>query len=64
MFVQGFLDLNVTEFQKLAPNVTGFQLVNRTDPAVEKVNREWVEFDSKDFKLPRKRLKVQAHKHS
>uniref|UniRef100_A0A3B3I4F5 Glutamate receptor n=1 Tax=Oryzias latipes TaxID=8090 RepID=A0A3B3I4F5_ORYLA len=55
--VQGFLDLNVTEFQKLAPNVTGFQLVNSTDPAVEKVNREWVEFDSKDFKLPRKRLK-------
>ncbi|RVE64250.1 hypothetical protein OJAV_G00144850 [Oryzias javanicus] len=53
----GFLDLNVTEFQKLAPNVTGFQLVNRTDPSVEKVNREWVEFDSKDFKLPRKRLK-------
>uniref|UniRef100_A0A3Q2QDA6 Glutamate receptor n=1 Tax=Fundulus heteroclitus TaxID=8078 RepID=A0A3Q2QDA6_FUNHE len=53
----GFLDLNITEFQKLAPNVTGFQLVNRTNPAVEKINQEWMGFDSKDLKLTRKRLK-------
>uniref|UniRef100_A0A3P9PWM6 Glutamate receptor n=1 Tax=Poecilia reticulata TaxID=8081 RepID=A0A3P9PWM6_POERE len=53
----GFLDLNVTEFQKLAPNVTGFQLVNRTCPAVEKINEDWMGFDSKDLKLTRKRLK-------
>ncbi|KAM4727254.1 glutamate receptor 1-like isoform 1-T1 [Anableps anableps] len=53
----GFLDLNVTEFQKLAPNVTGFQLVNWTSPAVEKINRDWMGFDSKDLKLTRKRLK-------
>ncbi|PWA14617.1 hypothetical protein CCH79_00017595, partial [Gambusia affinis] len=53
----GFLDLNVTEFQKLAPNVTGFQLVNQTCPAVEKINEDWMGFDSKDLKLTRKRLK-------
>uniref|UniRef100_A0A3B4BG65 Receptor ligand binding region domain-containing protein n=1 Tax=Periophthalmus magnuspinnatus TaxID=409849 RepID=A0A3B4BG65_9GOBI len=33
--LQGFMDLNITEFQKLAPNVTGFQLVNHSDPNVE-----------------------------
>ncbi|XP_037543686.1 glutamate receptor 1b [Nematolebias whitei] len=53
----GFLDLNVTEFQKLAPNVTGFQLVNRSDPMVEKINQDWVDFDSKDLRLASKRLK-------
>uniref|UniRef100_A0A672FDS5 Glutamate receptor, ionotropic, AMPA 1b n=1 Tax=Salarias fasciatus TaxID=181472 RepID=A0A672FDS5_SALFA len=53
----GFLDLNVTEFQKLAPNVTGFQLVNRSDAAVMKVNQDWMEFDSKDLKLARRRLR-------
>uniref|UniRef100_A0A4W6DB67 Glutamate receptor n=1 Tax=Lates calcarifer TaxID=8187 RepID=A0A4W6DB67_LATCA len=47
----GFMDLNVTEFQKLGPNVTGFQLVNRSDPAVEKINQDWLDFDSKDLKL-------------
>uniref|UniRef100_A0A7N6A969 Glutamate receptor n=1 Tax=Anabas testudineus TaxID=64144 RepID=A0A7N6A969_ANATE len=36
----GFMDLNITEFQKLAPNVTGFQLVNRSDPAVERINQD------------------------
>uniref|UniRef100_A0A3P9LWV4 Glutamate receptor n=1 Tax=Oryzias latipes TaxID=8090 RepID=A0A3P9LWV4_ORYLA len=39
--VQGFLDLNVTEFQKLAPNVTGFQLVNSTDPAEGANTQTW-----------------------
>uniref|UniRef100_A0A8C4DXF8 Glutamate receptor n=1 Tax=Dicentrarchus labrax TaxID=13489 RepID=A0A8C4DXF8_DICLA len=47
----GFMDLNLTEFQKLGPNVTGFQLVNRSDPAVEKINQDWLDFDSKDLKL-------------
>uniref|UniRef100_I3IUZ8 Glutamate receptor n=1 Tax=Oreochromis niloticus TaxID=8128 RepID=I3IUZ8_ORENI len=46
----GFLDLNVTEFQKLGPNVTGFQLVNRSDPAVQKINQNWLDFDNKDLK--------------
>uniref|UniRef100_A0A671TMF1 Glutamate receptor n=1 Tax=Sparus aurata TaxID=8175 RepID=A0A671TMF1_SPAAU len=47
----GFMDLNMTEFQKLGPNVTGFQLMNRSDPAVEKINQDWLDFDSKDLKL-------------
>ncbi|GLD72229.1 glutamate receptor 1-like protein, partial [Lates japonicus] len=53
----GFMDLNVTEFQKLGPNVTGFQLVNRSDPAVERINQGWLDFDSKDLKLARRRLR-------
>lgn len=55
------MDLNVTEFQKLGPNVTGFQLVNQSDLAVEKINQDWLEFDSKDLKLARRRLRVQTH---
>lgn len=57
------MDLNITEFQKLAPNVTGFQLVNRSDPNVQRVDQEWVVFDSKDSRLTRRRLKVQTRKH-
>ncbi|XP_034033519.1 glutamate receptor 1b isoform X1 [Thalassophryne amazonica] len=53
----GFLDLNFTEFQKLAPNVTGFQLVNWSDPDTLKINQEWMEFDSKDLKLTHRRLR-------
>ncbi|XP_075939417.1 glutamate receptor 1-like [Anarhichas minor] len=53
----GFMDLNMTEFQKLGPNVTGLQLVNWSDPAVEKMDRDWLEFDSKDLKLARRRLR-------
>uniref|UniRef100_A0A7N8YM22 Glutamate receptor n=1 Tax=Mastacembelus armatus TaxID=205130 RepID=A0A7N8YM22_9TELE len=41
----GFMDLNITEFQKLAPNVTGFQLVNQSDPDVDKINQDWLDFD-------------------
>lgn len=55
------MDLNMTEFQKLGPNVTGFQLMNRSDPAVEKINQDWLDFDSKDLKLARRRLKVNTH---
>ncbi|KAF1378049.1 hypothetical protein PFLUV_G00185550 [Perca fluviatilis] len=53
----GFLDLNMTDFQRLGPNVTGLQLVNRSDPVVEKIDRDWLEFDSKDLKLARRRLR-------
>ncbi|XP_074529131.1 glutamate receptor 1b isoform X1 [Halichoeres trimaculatus] len=53
----GFMDLNMTEFQKLGPNVTGFQLVNWSHLAVEKINQDWLEFDNKDLKLPRRRLR-------
>ncbi|KAA0720150.1 Glutamate receptor 1 [Triplophysa tibetana] len=53
----GFMDLNLTEFKKGGANVTGFQLMNNTDPAVRRMIQEWVEFDSKDLKSPKRRLK-------
>ncbi|XP_034406272.1 glutamate receptor 1-like [Cyclopterus lumpus] len=53
----GFMDLNMTEFQKLGPNVTGFQLVNWSDPVVEKIEQDWLDFDSKDLKLARRKLR-------
>nr|XP_043897852.1 glutamate receptor 1-like isoform X2 [Solea senegalensis] len=53
----GFTDLNITEFQKLGPNVTGFQLVDWSDPGVEKINQDWLDFDSKDLRLPRRSLR-------
>lgn len=57
---QGFMDLNLTEFQKLKPNVTGFQLVNWSNPTMEKINQDWLDFDNKDLKLARRRLRVRA----
>uniref|UniRef100_H3CQE7 Glutamate receptor, ionotropic, AMPA 1b n=1 Tax=Tetraodon nigroviridis TaxID=99883 RepID=H3CQE7_TETNG len=53
----GFMDLNLTEFQKLKPNVTGFQLVNWSNPTMEKINQDWLDFDNKDLKLARRRLR-------
>uniref|UniRef100_A0A3P9AH70 Glutamate receptor, ionotropic, AMPA 1a n=1 Tax=Esox lucius TaxID=8010 RepID=A0A3P9AH70_ESOLU len=53
----GFLDLNFTEFQKSGANITGFQLMNYSDENVSKAIEEWVDFDSKDLKLPKRRLK-------
>ncbi|KAJ3589334.1 hypothetical protein NHX12_010179, partial [Muraenolepis orangiensis] len=53
----GFQDLNFTAFQSLGANVTGFQLVNTSDPNVDKLSQEWLDFDSKDLKLNRRRLK-------
>ncbi|XP_041749419.1 glutamate receptor 1-like isoform X2 [Coregonus clupeaformis] len=53
----GFLDMNFTEFQKSGANITGFQLMNYSDGNVNKAIEEWVDFDSKDLKLPKRRLK-------
>ncbi|XP_077963193.1 glutamate receptor 1 isoform X2 [Gasterosteus aculeatus] len=53
----GFMDLNMTDLEKLGPNVTGFQLVNWSDPSVEKIGRDWVDFDNKDLKLARRKLR-------
>ncbi|XP_051536245.1 glutamate receptor 1-like isoform X3 [Myxocyprinus asiaticus] len=53
----GFLDLNLTEFRKGGANVTGFQLMNYTDPTVSRTIQDWLEFDSKDVKIPKRRLK-------
>ncbi|XP_067279464.1 glutamate receptor 1b isoform X2 [Pseudorasbora parva] len=53
----GFLDLNLTEFRKGGANVTGFQLMNYTNPTVSRTIQDWLEFDSKDLKSPKRRLK-------
>uniref|UniRef100_A0AAY4BEE8 Glutamate receptor 1-like n=1 Tax=Denticeps clupeoides TaxID=299321 RepID=A0AAY4BEE8_9TELE len=53
----GFLDLNLTEFRKVGANVTGFQLMNYSDPTVSRTIQEWLDFDSKDLKIPKRRLK-------
>lgn len=52
------MDLNMTEFQKLGPNATGFELINRSDLAAVKINQDWLDFDSKDLKLARRSLRV------
>ncbi|XP_061659492.1 glutamate receptor 4-like isoform X1 [Syngnathoides biaculeatus] len=53
----GFVELNLTEFHALSPNVTGFQLVNWSDESVQKVHRDWMKFDSKDGKGTRRTLR-------
>ncbi|XP_026090860.1 glutamate receptor 1 isoform X2 [Carassius auratus] len=53
----GFLDLNLTEFRNGGANVTGFQLMNYTNPTVSRTIQHWLEFDSKDLKSPKRRLK-------
>lgn len=55
---KGFLDLNLTEFRKGGANITGFQLMNYTDPMVSRTIDDWLDFDSKDLKSPKRRLKV------
>lgn len=52
------MELNLTEFHALTPNVTGFQLVNWSDPAVLKVQQDWLNFDPKDGKAERRALRV------
>ncbi|KAG9346777.1 hypothetical protein JZ751_007095, partial [Albula glossodonta] len=54
---QGFLDIDLTEFKNGGANVTGFQLVNYTDQNVSRTIQQWLEFDSKDAKVPKRRLK-------
>ncbi|XP_068435989.1 glutamate receptor 1-like isoform X4 [Clinocottus analis] len=53
----GFMDLNMTDFQKLGPNVTGLQLVNWSDPTVEKTEQRWRESERTDLRGPHRRLK-------
>uniref|UniRef100_A0A8C5EAW5 Glutamate receptor 1-like n=1 Tax=Gouania willdenowi TaxID=441366 RepID=A0A8C5EAW5_GOUWI len=53
----GFMDLNFSEFQKLAPNVTGFQLVNQSDPEIRRINDDWMDFNSKDTRAGQRRLR-------
>ncbi|TRY88806.1 hypothetical protein DNTS_015020, partial [Danionella cerebrum] len=53
----GFLDIDLTEFKKGEANVTGFQLVNYANPNVSRIVQQWMEFDNKDAKVPKRGLK-------
>ena len=55
---QGFLDIDLTDLRKGGANITGFQLVNNSDPGVSQVVQQWMEFDNKDVKMPKRSLKV------
>nr|XP_015811456.2 glutamate receptor 1a isoform X1 [Nothobranchius furzeri] len=53
----GFLDIDLTDLRKGGANITGFQLVNHSDPSVSRVAQQWMEFDNKDSKMPKTGLK-------
>ncbi|XP_077588459.1 glutamate receptor 1a isoform X1 [Stigmatopora nigra] len=53
----GFLDIDLTDLRKGGANITGFQLVNNSDPSVSRVVQQWMEFDNKDSKMPKSGLK-------
>ncbi|XP_057204797.1 glutamate receptor 1a isoform X4 [Triplophysa rosa] len=53
----GFLDIDLTEFKKGEANVTGFQLVNYAHPNVSRIVQQWMDFDNKDAKSPKRGLK-------
>ncbi|KAG7283093.1 hypothetical protein CRUP_033039 [Coryphaenoides rupestris] len=53
----GFLDIDLTDLRKGGANITGFQLVNNSDPNISQVVQQWMEFDNKDAKLPKRALK-------
>lgn len=55
---QGFLDIDLTDLRKGGANITGFQLVNNSEPSVSRVVQQWMEFDIKDSKMPKSGLKV------
>ena len=58
LLFQGFLDIDLTDLRKGGANITGFQLVNNSEPSVSHVVQQWMEFDNKDSKMPKNRLKV------
>uniref|UniRef100_W5KJC0 Glutamate receptor, ionotropic, AMPA 1a n=1 Tax=Astyanax mexicanus TaxID=7994 RepID=W5KJC0_ASTMX len=53
----GFLDIDLTEFKKGEANVTGFQLVNYDDTNISRIVQQWMDFDNKDPKVPKRGLK-------
>ncbi|XP_075959937.1 glutamate receptor 1a isoform X4 [Anarhichas minor] len=54
----GFLDIDLTDLRKGGANITGFQLVNNSEPGISRVVQQWMEFDNKDSKVPKSGLKV------
>uniref|UniRef100_A0A8C6TGD6 Glutamate receptor, ionotropic, AMPA 1a n=1 Tax=Neogobius melanostomus TaxID=47308 RepID=A0A8C6TGD6_9GOBI len=55
--IDGFLDIDLTDLRKGGANITGFQLVNNSEPEVSRVVQQWMEFDIKDSKMPKTGLK-------
>ncbi|XP_061643701.1 glutamate receptor 1a isoform X2 [Phyllopteryx taeniolatus] len=53
----GFLDIDLTDLRKGGANITGFQLVNNSEPSISRVVQQWMEFDNKDSKMPKSGLK-------
>uniref|UniRef100_A0A673WFQ5 Glutamate receptor n=1 Tax=Salmo trutta TaxID=8032 RepID=A0A673WFQ5_SALTR len=53
----GFLDIDLTDLRKGGANITGFQLVNYTEQNVSRTIQQWMEFENKDTKFPKRRLK-------
>ncbi|KAG1954419.1 glutamate receptor 1a isoform X1 [Pimephales promelas] len=53
----GFLDVDLTEFKKGEANVTGFQLVNYANPNISRTVQQWLDFENKDAKVPKRGLK-------
>uniref|UniRef100_A0A3P8N8M0 Glutamate receptor, ionotropic, AMPA 1a n=1 Tax=Astatotilapia calliptera TaxID=8154 RepID=A0A3P8N8M0_ASTCA len=53
----GFLDIDLTDLRKGGANITGFQLVNNSEPSVSRIVQQWMEFDNKDSKVPKPGLK-------
>ncbi|KAM9377546.1 glutamate receptor 1a [Pholidichthys leucotaenia] len=53
----GFLDIDLTDLRKGGANITGFQLVNNSEPSVSPIVQQWMEFDIKDSKVPKTGLK-------
>ncbi|XP_023815097.1 glutamate receptor 1 isoform X2 [Oryzias latipes] len=53
----GFLDIDLTDLRKGGANITGFQLVNNSEPTVSRIAQQWMEFDNKDNKMPKTGLK-------
>ncbi|XP_075959936.1 glutamate receptor 1a isoform X3 [Anarhichas minor] len=53
----GFLDIDLTDLRKGGANITGFQLVNNSEPGISRVVQQWMEFDNKDSKVPKSGLK-------
>ncbi|XP_034453901.1 LOW QUALITY PROTEIN: glutamate receptor 1a [Hippoglossus hippoglossus] len=53
----GFLDIDLTDLRKGGANITGFQLVNNSEPSVSRVVQQWLDFDNKDSKVHKSGLK-------
>ncbi|KAM6977424.1 glutamate receptor 1a isoform 1-T1 [Aplochiton taeniatus] len=53
----GFLDIDLTDLRKGGANITGFQLVNQSEPEVSHIVQQWTEFENKDAKVQRRNLR-------